>query len=134
MSISDWICPCRGRVRIVGTVIIFAKSSCPATIRALRAPCPARPTKGGADGAQQGHGASDDILAARRPRVPMPQLCPASGSGALSEIMKRSVASKLEREPARKQRQDCQDDQYCDDPEEQPRGAIHIRAVISGVE
>jgi hypothetical protein len=34
-------------------------------------------------------------------------------------------AGELEREPACKQRQDCQDDQDYDDPEEQPRGAIH---------
>jgi hypothetical protein len=44
------------------------------------------------------------------------------------------LLGKLERQPAREQRHYCQDDQDCHDPEEQPRGAIHIQPVISGVE
>ena len=45
----------------------------------------------------------------------------------------RFMAAELEREPARKQREDCQDDQGCYEPDEQPFGAIH-QEVISRVQ
>jgi hypothetical protein len=39
------------------------------------------------------------------------------------------MAAELEREPACKQRQDCQDDQRCYEPDEQPFGAIHQEVI-----